>query len=156
MANRSKGAVTVRVKVEIPETETSGENLLPEDLPEGHGSWDELLRALHRHERESARITAALSDALVRFRRAAQALPDGVLILDRENRIEWCNHTAELHLQIDGRADLGQPIANLVRDPQFVDYLATEEHAAPVRVSRTWSSCNFIPPRSIRRKIRCS
>jgi two-component system phosphate regulon sensor histidine kinase PhoR len=73
---------------------------------------------------------------LTRFRRAAQALPDGVVILDSANRIEWCNHTAELHLQIDGRSDLGQPIANLVRDPQFIEYLASEEHGAPVRVSR--------------------
>lgn len=30
VANRSKGAVTVRVKVEIPETEKSGEHLLPD------------------------------------------------------------------------------------------------------------------------------
>jgi two-component system phosphate regulon sensor histidine kinase PhoR len=105
-------------------------------VPEGSGAWDAVLGALHRYERAAERREQQLGDALTRFRRAAQALPDGVVILDSANRIEWCNHTAELHLQIDGRADLGQPIANLVRDPQFVDYLATEEHAAPVRVSR--------------------
>ena len=105
-------------------------------LPEGSGAWDEVLAALHRFERAAARREEQLADALTRFRRAAQALPDGVVILDSANRIEWCNHTAELHLQIDGRADLGQPIANLVRDPQFIDYLAAEEHAQPVRVSR--------------------
>jgi hypothetical protein len=30
VANRSKGAITVRVKVEIPEMEKSGEYLLPD------------------------------------------------------------------------------------------------------------------------------
>jgi two-component system phosphate regulon sensor histidine kinase PhoR len=109
---------------------------LPEDLPEGLGIWDELLSALHRHEREAARNTHALSDALARFRRAAQALPDGVVILDAENRIEWCNDTAAMHLGLDPRADLGQPIANLVREPVFVEYLGAPEPSmpAPIRV----------------------
>src|SRR5207244_11765303 len=84
-------------------------------VPEGSGAWDEVLGALHRYERAAERREQQLGDALTRFRRAAQALPDGVVILDSANRIEWCNHTAELHLQIDGRADLGQPMANLVR-----------------------------------------
>jgi len=107
---------------------------LPEDLPEGLGTWDELLRAIHRHERNAARNTQALSDALVRFRRAAQALPDGVVILDAENRIEWCNDTAAAHLGLDPRADLGQPIANLVREPAFVEYLAAPEPSTPAPI----------------------
>jgi two-component system phosphate regulon sensor histidine kinase PhoR len=57
------------------------------------------------------------------MRRAVQALPDGVVILDSANRIEWCNRTAEAQLQLDGHADLGQNIANLVREPEFVEYL---------------------------------
>ncbi len=104
---------------------------LPQDLPEGQGSWDDLLRALHRHERDSARRHQALADALVRFRHAAQALPDGVVILDGENRIEWCNDTAAAHLDLDARADVGRPIANLVRDPAFVEYLGAGDDARP-------------------------
>jgi two-component system phosphate regulon sensor histidine kinase PhoR len=69
------------------------------------------------------------------MRRAAQALPDGVVILDRANRIEWCNLTAESHLQLDGRADRGQYIGNLVREPEFVDYLNTSKEAS-VRITR--------------------
>ena len=105
-------------------------------VPEGSGAWDEVLAALHRYERAAARREEQLDEALTRFRRAAQALPDGVIILDSANRIEWCNHTAEIHLQVDARADVGQPIANLVREPEFIDYLAAEEHAAPVSVAR--------------------
>ncbi len=105
-------------------------------VPEGTGSWSEVLTALHRYERAASAREAALADALVRFRRAAQALPDGVVILDAENRIEWCNTTAEMHLQLDGRADHGQPLANLVREPRFVEYLAAGEDAPPVRIER--------------------
>jgi two-component system phosphate regulon sensor histidine kinase PhoR len=109
---------------------------VPGKVPEGHGSWDEVLAALHRFEREAATREARLAEELARFRRAAQALPDGVIILDDANRIEWCNRTAETHLQLDGHADVGQPIVNLVRDPEFLEYVAAGEHDAPVRITR--------------------
>jgi two-component system phosphate regulon sensor histidine kinase PhoR len=104
-------------------------------VPEGTGIWDDVLAGLHRFERAAAKREEELTEALARLRRAAQALPDGVVILEA-NRIEWCNRTAEAQLQIDARHDLGQPIADLVRDPQFIDYLASGEEAAPVRVER--------------------
>ncbi len=105
-------------------------------VPEGSGIWDEALAALHRFERAAARREEQLTEALARFRRAAQALPDGVVILDAAYRIEWCNRNAEAQLQIDATRDLGQPIAGLIRDPQFIEYLAAGEGAPPVRVER--------------------
>jgi two-component system phosphate regulon sensor histidine kinase PhoR len=107
---------------------------LPENLPEGRGSWAQLLRGLHRHEREAVRRQEALADDLARLRRAAEALPDGVVILDADNRIEWCNDTAAAHLGLDARADAGQPIANLVRDPHFVAYLGEAPRGTPAPI----------------------
>ena len=108
---------------------------LPGKVPEGSGAWDEALGALHRLERASAKREQGLADALAHMRRAVQALPDGVVLLDGANRIEWCNRTAEAQLQLDGKADLGQNIGNLVREPEFVSYL--ESHCEqPVRISR--------------------
>ena len=95
------------------------------EVPEARGSWDEVLSALYRHEREAGRREQLLAEALTRFRRAAEAMPDGVVILDGENRIEWSNDNAAAMLDLDPRADVGQPIANLVRAPAFVEYLAS-------------------------------
>ena len=105
-------------------------NPLPGHVPEGLGTWDEVLTALHRHERDASRREALLADTLTRFRLAAQALPDGVVILDAENRIEWCNDMAAAQLGLDPRADVGQAIANLLRAPVFIDYLAPKNHSA--------------------------
>ncbi len=107
---------------------------LPGAVPEGQGIWDEVLAALHRLERETARREEGLADALARMRRAVQALPDGVVILDSANRIEWFNRTAEAQLQLDPATDLGQNIANLVREPEFIDYLNSSEDS--VRITR--------------------
>jgi two-component system, OmpR family, phosphate regulon sensor histidine kinase PhoR len=99
----------------------------PGKVPEGSGSWDEVLTALHRYERAAAARQSELADALTRLRRAAQAMPDGVVLLDAKNAIEWCNDQATLMLNLDPREDVGRPIANLVRDPAFIDYLALPE-----------------------------
>jgi two-component system phosphate regulon sensor histidine kinase PhoR len=110
-------------------------NPQPGKVPEGTGAWDETLTALHRFERAAARREAELADALARMRHAAEALPDGVVILDSANRIEWCNRTAQAQLGLDARADIGQNVANLVRDPEFIEYLDAAGET-PVRVSR--------------------
>jgi two-component system phosphate regulon sensor histidine kinase PhoR len=106
----------------------------PGKVPEGKGSWDEILNALHKYERAAARRESQLEDSLTRFRRAAQALPDGVVMLDAESRIEWCNDAGAAQLGLDPRGDVGQAIANLVRAPAFVDYLAAHDQAGGVRV----------------------
>jgi two-component system phosphate regulon sensor histidine kinase PhoR len=85
-----------------------------------------VLAGLHRLERASAKRQDELADALARFRRAVQALPDGVLILDAENRIEWSNDKAAAMLGLDLRADIGQPVGNLVRAPAFAECLAAD------------------------------
>jgi two-component system phosphate regulon sensor histidine kinase PhoR len=92
-------------------------------LPEGAGLWETALAALHRHLKGRNEDHVRLVVALERFRAAGRALPDGVVILDREYRIEWTNPTAERHFGIDARRDLDQPVANFVRHPDFVAYL---------------------------------
>ena len=107
-------------------------------VPEGRGAWDDVLTALYRRERSAAARERLLADALARFGHAAQALPEGVVILDAENRIEWCNPAAERQLGLDARADVGQAIGNLVRDPAFVAGLGAQrrESEPPLHVPR--------------------
>jgi two-component system phosphate regulon sensor histidine kinase PhoR len=104
----------------------------PETLPAGSGVWEELLAGLHRHLKGRGEDQARLADALERFRAAGRALPDGVVILDRELRMEWCNPTAERHFGIDARRDLGQPVTHFVRHPDFVAYMEKGEYGEPV------------------------
>ena len=108
----------------------------PGRVPEGSGSWDDVLTALHRYERAAAAREQQLAEALAQLRRAAQAMPDGVVLLDAKNAIEWCNDPAAAMLELDPRTDVGRPIANLVREPAFIEYLGSPEREAarPVRV----------------------
>ena len=103
------------------------------DPPRARGVWDELHALLHRSRREAARREAELVDMLARWREAARALPDGVVILDGD-RIEWCNDTARLHLEIDPARDEGTPLTHLVRIPEFLEYLEGGDYSRPIQV----------------------
>ena len=102
--------------------------------PRARGAWDHLHAVLHRSRRESGRREAELVDMLTRWREAARALPDGVVILD-EDRIAWCNDTARVHLEIDPVRDEGVPITHLVRIPEFLEYVEEGRYNRPLIVT---------------------
>ncbi len=103
------------------------------DPPRAYGQWDHLHALLHRNHRESARREAELEHSLTRWREAARALPDGVVILDGD-RISWCNDMARVHLDIDPAKDAGLTITHLVRIPEFVEYLVAGKFEKPVQL----------------------
>jgi two-component system phosphate regulon sensor histidine kinase PhoR len=96
--------------------------------------WEDLLAEVHRYLKRRDAEEARLAYALERFRDASRALPDGIVILDSENRIEWANPTATQHFGIDARRDLGQPVINLIRQPDFLAFLRAGEFREPLRL----------------------
>lgn len=101
-------------------------------VPHGSGAWEHVFSGLNRRARKAMRQREELSAALERFRTAGQAMPDGVVILNRQNQIEWMNATAGGHLGLDSRVDIGSPIMNLVRQPDFVIHLESGHYAEPL------------------------
>lgn len=93
-------------------------------VPAGSGVWEYVFAALHRLAGQRALQQQALAAALQRFRDAGEALPDGVVMLDSGNHIEWSNSKAQAHFGLDARRDVGQPLLNFIRQPEFVAYLA--------------------------------
>ena len=104
-------------------------------VPEGRGTWALAYGALYRRVRLRSARQRDLRLALDRFVSGAEALPDGVVVLDAGDRIQWANPRAEAHLGIDLTQDSGAPIVNLVRQPAFVQYLAGGDYSEPVVVA---------------------
>lgn len=104
----------------------------PEALPESSGPWEDVFAAfyhlLRRQRRSESRLSATLQD----FRQAGMAMPDGLVIVDGANQIEWCNPKAELHFGLDAARDAGQLVTHLVRQPQFAEALDVEGYAEPL------------------------
>lgn len=101
-------------------------------VPDGSGVWEVVSSSLYRMVRTNNAEREALTQALARFRSAGTAMPDGVVILDENNHIEWCNPIAEQFFDVDSAKDAGQSILNLVRAPDFALYLERGEFAEPL------------------------
>ncbi|OOG40500.1 phosphate regulon sensor histidine kinase PhoR [Polaromonas sp. A23] len=92
------------------------------------GLWGEVADRIWRLVKARERKVADSEARLEEFLAAIQASPNGVILLDRSHRIEWCNETAAVHFGFDPKKDVMQHIGNLLRDPLFAGYLAGEDY----------------------------
>ncbi len=96
--------------------------------PSASGAWGAVFEGLHRRARLSSAARDLATQELARFRRAAEALPDGVIILDGHRAIEWMNLQAEVCLGLKASTDTGSRITHLLREPEFLAYLDDTDH----------------------------
>ena len=102
------------------------------DGPVLHGGWGELADRTRRLLRKQERLAQESQDRLQEILAALQATPSGVVLLDAQGRIEWCNQMAASHFGIDAERDVLQSIGNLVRDPDFAAYFAARDFSSGV------------------------
>jgi len=97
-------------------------------VPEARGVWGSVFASIYRRVRMREAVQRDLRHVIARFRQAAEAVPDGIVVLDRAQRIEWANPRAAHQLGLDLAQDIGQPIVNLVRQPEFLRYLEVGDY----------------------------
>ncbi len=94
-------------------------------MPRISGVWgeaaDRIRRLLKNRDQQYLESQARLDEFLA----AMQASPSGVVLLDSQERIEWCNQMAAVHFGFDAQRDVMQHVANLVRAPEFNAYMAS-------------------------------
>ena len=100
-------------------------------VPETVGLWDVAFAGLHRRTRIRIGEQQSLSGALANFSRAAQALPDGIIVFDQHRRIDWMNHSAIRHFSLKPE-DRGQVMTHLIRQPDFIAYLDSARYDDPL------------------------
>ncbi len=101
-------------------------------VPDGTGLWEDAFSRLHKLTQQRRKDREQHAAALHQMEQATSALPEGVVILDESDRIEWCNPQAEHHFGLDGERDIGQQITYLARQPEFVQYLGKNSFAEPL------------------------
>ena len=105
-----------------------------QDVPDASGLWEDVFSQLNKLTRQQRKEREQHAAALQQMEQATSALPEGVVILDEADRIEWCNPQAESHFGLDGARDVGQQITYLARQPEFVQYLALHNFAEPLKL----------------------
>ncbi|AMO95829.1 phosphate regulon sensor kinase PhoR [Collimonas fungivorans] len=100
--------------------------------PKTWGLWAHAFAALEDIRLEDERSRADMAEWLARFRQAMSLLPDGVVIVDGVMHLEWCNPAAQAHLGLDLTRDEGRLLTNLIRSPDFVDYMLSGRFEQPL------------------------
>jgi len=101
-------------------------------VPAGWGIWEVAFAGLHRRVRIRLEQQNSLARALERFRLAGEALPDGVVVFNRHRQIDGLNAQAAAHFNLNPATDRGQPLTNLIRQPEMVSYLSAGQFDEPL------------------------
>ncbi len=93
------------------------------EIPESTGIWGRVYDRLRGMKRHHQHDMDDLHQGLERHQQTTKALPEGAVTLGPNDEIELINEAATSLLGLKDPQDLGHPITNLVRDPQFVNYM---------------------------------
>jgi two-component system phosphate regulon sensor histidine kinase PhoR len=120
-------------------------------IPSGIGTWRDVFESIEalqqRNEKQRERFRAMIGE----FRNLTDAFPDATLVIDENETLTWFNPGAESLLGLKSPDDLGQQVTNLLRGPDFADWLAVQgEVSSPLemqspRDERTWLLVNAVP-----------
>lgn len=94
------------------------------------GAVGELGRRVERALRSREKERDTERDRLAEFLSAIEALPNGLLLIDAHDGIQWLNQAAADQFGLDMQRDRGQAITNLVRAPSFVGHIQSSRSDA--------------------------
>lgn len=103
--------------------------------PRDSGFWGEIGYRVERMLRASEKALAQEQWRLEQFLSGIEASPNGVLMLDANDQIEWCNSVAADHFGLDPVRDRRQRVTNLIRMPAFVAHLQGGQFDEAVRLA---------------------
>ncbi|OUV99586.1 MAG: phosphate regulon sensor histidine kinase PhoR [Betaproteobacteria bacterium TMED156] len=89
--------------------------------------YGEILSLIVRATRSTSTQQSLLNNKLAAFKRATEAMTDGVVIIDNEQRIVVATPIAERYLNIKSEADCGKNIVNIIRNYSFAKYLKNKD-----------------------------
>lgn len=99
--------------------------------PTSYGGLNQLFYGLHKKQKRQRVKKNELLNIIQRFRHGAESIPDALLLIEEEGAITWCNKIAQTELNIHWPHDKGQNIINLLRYPEFADYIAKKDFSRP-------------------------
>jgi two-component system phosphate regulon sensor histidine kinase PhoR len=127
--------------------------------PDSSGIWRDIFGAVSVLEQSNERQKRRFENMINDFRELTQAFPDAALVIDAADNIVWFNNAAQKLLALKAPADLGRPLTNLLRDPEFADWLAVQDKInSPIefqspRGENHWLNANSVSVRDDQRMI---
>lgn len=107
-----------------------------ENMPLPSGLWEEIFFRLQRLVKSLKQRIRQIEQQHDHFIEAFQASPNGIVMLDENDQIEWCNSIAEDFFGLIFKRDVLQRINFLIRRPEFIQYLSKRNFDEPLLMER--------------------
>jgi two-component system, OmpR family, phosphate regulon sensor histidine kinase PhoR len=114
-----------------------------ENLPPAIGYLEDVFSRMQRAARSSKKRIADIERQHQRFIEAFQASPNGIVMLDNQDQIEWCNSIAERFFGLSFKRDALQRINYILRNPEFIQYLSARRFEEPLLIEKMGSASNL-------------
>ena len=115
----------------VTQRDRSARELLRE--PQGtERSFDDVIARVRSKLKDNEQHLKDRDAEIAQRKQITNAVPDGLFLLDPNGRIMWCNQAALVMHSLDAFRDMGKPIAQLIRAPEFAAYLEDETRSEPV------------------------
>ena len=129
------------------------------DIPESHGLWADIFDSINSLQLRSQKQKEQYRAIIGEFQGLTDALPDATLVIDENDQITWFNNAARSLLRLKDPEDLGQAVTNLLRGPDFADWLAVQSEVESAlempspRSDTTWLSVSAVSFREKQRLV---
>lgn len=97
------------------------------DSPESAGLWADIFDSINSLARRNQGQKEQYQVTIDEFQSLTDAFPDATLVIDEKEQITWFNSAARSLLGLKTPGDLGQSVTNLLRGPDFADWLAVQD-----------------------------
>jgi len=87
------------------------------DPPHPRGAWGDIYHALAHYQQDAHRWRKRQARFAQRFREVANSVPDGLIVLDKAQRVDWANERAEVLLNLSWPRDAGRHISEFLSHP---------------------------------------
>jgi len=101
-------------------------------LPKTLGIWGAIFTETQRLQKQSIKNQQSLQGIINRIQDSTAALQDALMMVDSSGALEFWNDAAEKYLGLRSPVDIGQPITNLIRNPEFKAYFDKTDYTEPL------------------------
>ena len=106
-----------------------------EPEPDTRGIWAQVFESLSRIHRQNRKRKKRLRKVALRFQQAAEAMPDGAIVLDGAGTILWMNKASNRLLGLQRVRDVGQSVSSFIRHPSFAASLDADAFDEPIHIT---------------------
>lgn len=116
----------------------------------GDNIWSQLYSRFSYQRGRTRQYKKSYRQLIKEVRKSTSAMPDGGIILNRDFEIVFCNEAAQQLAGFRRRLDKGHRVDNILRDPEFREYLKSEDFMPGIEIRSPlveggWLMCRIVP-----------